>query len=260
MLLESILLALWAGLAGVDLYNGLTHVHRPVFSGLVVGLILGDIKTGLIAGALIEFSFMGLVAIAGSQPPNVVIGSIVGISFAILTHSDPKIAVGISIPFAIMMQFLIVLLFTTFSFLIHKADKLAEKTNVRGLANLNYYGLIALFTLYFIVAFFPIYFGAEPIKNLLEKFPSWLMSGMTLAGGLLPAIGFAMLLKIMLKKEYIAYFIAGFVMVTYLKLPILAITLFALALALIDYYTKQKILKEVKEEGLTGNNKDDNGI
>ena len=84
MLTEAILIALWAGIAGIDLYNGLFHIHRPVVTGLVVGLILGDVKTGLIAGAILEFVWMGMVPLAGAQPPNVVIGGIMGTAFAIL--------------------------------------------------------------------------------------------------------------------------------------------------------------------------------
>ena len=52
MLMESLLIALWAGIIGIDLYNGLTHIHRPIVTGLVVGLILGDVTTGLIIGVL----------------------------------------------------------------------------------------------------------------------------------------------------------------------------------------------------------------
>lgn len=59
MLMEAVLLALWAGIAGIDQFNVLTHLHRPLVTGLVVGLILGDVKTGLLAGATLEFVWMG---------------------------------------------------------------------------------------------------------------------------------------------------------------------------------------------------------
>lgn len=65
MFLEALLIAIWAGLAGIDLFNGLTHIHRPVVTGLVVGLILGDVQTGLMAGATLELVWMGMVPLAG---------------------------------------------------------------------------------------------------------------------------------------------------------------------------------------------------
>ena len=101
MLLESLLIAIFAGIAGIDLFNGLFHIHRPLVTGAVVGLILGDLKMGLIAGATLELVWMGAVPVGGAQPPNVVVGGIIGSTFAILTKQDPATAVGIAIPFAV---------------------------------------------------------------------------------------------------------------------------------------------------------------
>jgi len=42
-LLQALLLGILAFLAGLDLFNGLTHFHRPVVLGPLVGLILGDL-------------------------------------------------------------------------------------------------------------------------------------------------------------------------------------------------------------------------
>ena len=55
---------------------------------------------------------------------------------------------------------------------------------------------------------------------------------------MMPAVGFAMLLNIMLKKEYIPFLIGGFVLAAFLGMDLLAITLLAVAIALYDYYTK----------------------
>jgi N-acetylgalactosamine PTS system EIIC component len=78
--------------------------------------------------------------------------------------------------------------------------------------------------------------GADTATALVKKSPQWLLDGLSVAGGMMPAIGFAMLMKIMIKKTYVAYFILGFLGVTYLKLPILAIALGALAIAMIDFF------------------------
>lgn len=84
MLLKAFLVAIYAGLAGIDLFDGLSHIHRPLVSGLIVGLILGDMKMGLIAGATLELVWMGAVPVGGAQPPNVVVGGIIGSAFAIM--------------------------------------------------------------------------------------------------------------------------------------------------------------------------------
>ena len=64
------------------------------------------------------------------------------------------------------------------------------------------------------------------------------IDGLGVAGGIMPAIGFAVLLKIMMKNVYIPYFILGFVAAAWLKLPVLAIAAAALAMALIDFLRK----------------------
>lgn len=61
MLTQALLIGIWAGIAGIDLFNGLTHIHRPLVTGAIVGLILGDFKTGLMAGATLELVWAGMV-------------------------------------------------------------------------------------------------------------------------------------------------------------------------------------------------------
>ncbi|MTI66841.1 MAG: PTS sugar transporter subunit IIC [Firmicutes bacterium] len=236
MLFEALLIALWAGIAGVDLFNVQLHIHRPVVTGLVVGAILGDIETGLITGATLELVWMGMVPLAGAQPPNVVIGGIIGTAFAILSGNDPKMAVGIAVPFAIAVQGAITLLFTIYSPVMHKADKYAEDGNTKAIERINYLGMTMLFLFYAIIAFLPVFFGAEYASSVVEKMPQFLIDGLSVAGGMMPAIGFAMLLKIMLKKEYVAFLLVGFLVVTYFDLTLVGTAILGLAIALYDFY------------------------
>ncbi len=255
MFVKALLIAIWAGITGIDLFDGLTHIHRPVVTGVVVGFILGDMKTGLIAGGMLELVWMGMVPLAGAQPPNVVIGGIIGTAFAILTKQDPNVAVGIAVPFAIAAQAGITLFFTAFSPVMHKADEYAEKADLKGINRINYIGLAILFTSYFITAFLPIYFGADKATAIVGALPETLIAGLSTAGGMMPAIGFAILLKIMLKKEYVAFLLIGFILVTFLKLSILAVAILGTSFALYDYYSNKDkgnvaSKKEVMSDGI----------
>lgn len=249
MFMKALLVAIWAGLAGVDMFDGLTHFHRPVVTGMVVGLILGDVKTGLIVGATLEFVWMGAVPLAGAQPPNVVIGGIIGSAFAILAKQDPQVAVGIAVPFAVAVQGAITLFFTIFSPVMHKADEYAKEADTKGIERINYLAMLILFVFYAIVAFLPVYFGAESAQRIVESMPVWLISGLEIAGGMMPAIGFAMLLKIMLKKEYVAFLIVGFVLVAYFGLPILGVSLLGAAVAMYDYFANQSRQVQASRRG-----------
>lgn len=241
MLTQAFLIAIVAGLAGIDLFDGLTHFHRPLVTGLIVGLILGDVKMGLIAGGTLELVWMGAVPVGGAQPPNVVVGGIIGTAFAILSKQDPTTAIGIAIPFAVAVQACITLLFTLFSAVMTKADKFAEEGNTKGIENINYLGLAILFVFYFTVTFLPISLGAEAAQRIVSYMPEWLIAGFGVAGGMMPAIGFAMLLKIMFKKDFAIYLAVGFIMTTYLNLSILAVAALAVCIAIYDYSVNKKI-------------------
>ncbi|MEH7535549.1 PTS N-acetylgalactosamine transporter subunit IIC [Bacillus toyonensis] len=236
MLLQALLVAIWAGIAGIDLFNGLFHIHRPIVTGVIIGLIFGDVTTGVMTGAAMELVWAGMVPLAGAQPPNVVIGGIIGTSFAILTGQEPTVAIGIAVPFAVAVQACITLMFTAFSPVMHKADQYAQEANTKGIERINYFGILTLFIFYFVIAFLPIYFGAESAKGVVEVLPKWLISGLGVAGGMMAAIGFAMLLKIMLKKQYVAFLIVGFILVTYMKMPVIAVALIGISIALYDYF------------------------
>src|SRR5699024_5852661 len=116
-------------------------------------------------------------------------------------------------------------LFTAFAPVMHKADQYALDANYRGIERINYLGIGMHFVFNAAIAFLPIYFGAEKASAAVETAPQWIIDGFAIAGGIMPAIGFAMLLRIMMKTEYIMFFIVGFILAAYLDLPILGISL-----------------------------------
>ena len=76
-------------------------------------------------------------------------------------------------------------------------------------------------------------------QAIVQSVPEWILGGLGVAGGMMPAIGFAMLLKIMLKKEYIAFLLAGFILVTYFQISILGLAVLAACIALYDFYANK---------------------
>jgi phosphotransferase system PTS sorbose-specific IIC subunit len=239
MFLQALLIGLWAGFCGIEQFDGLETLHRPIVSGLVVGLILGDLKTGLYVGGMLELAYMGLMPLAGAQPPNVVIGGIVGVAIAILSKGNlpADAAVGLSYPFALMAQLMVTLMFTAFTPIMHKADEFAEHADTRGIEMINYSQLVVRFILWGGIAFMVVFFGADKTSGLVKLLPEALITGFKIAGGMMPAVGFALLLNIMLKKEYTPFLIGGFILAAYLKLDVLAVALLGVAIAMYDYYT-----------------------
>ncbi|WP_298643078.1 PTS N-acetylgalactosamine transporter subunit IIC [uncultured Cardiobacterium sp.] len=254
-LIQALMVALFAGIAGIDLFNVLTHIHRPIIAGPIVGILMGDPQAGLVAGASFELMWMGLVPLAGAQPPNVVMGGIIGTAFVIATGKTAQEAIVVAIPFALFVQVCITFLFTAFSPLMKKADHYADTLNYGGIAKLNYLGMTILFLFYSIVTFLVVYLGAAQAAKYVAFVPKWITEGLGMAGGLMPAIGFGILLNIMLRKEYVAYYILGFVLAAYLEQPLLAIALIGVVFALIEYFLRDNIAQQKpaqpqEEEGI----------
>ncbi|MEC6796508.1 MULTISPECIES: PTS N-acetylgalactosamine transporter subunit IIC [Photobacterium] len=246
--LQAVLLGILAFFAGLDLFNGLTHFHRPVVLGPLVGLILGDLQTGILVGGTLELIWMGLAPLAGAQPPNVIIGTIVGTAFAITTKVEPNVAVGVAVPFAVAVQMGITLLFSAMSAVMSKCDQMAGNADTKGIETVNYFALLVLGSFYFLCAFLPVYFGAEHAGTMVQMLPQQLIDGLGVAGGIMPAVGFAVLMKIMMKNIYIPYFILGFVAAAWLQLPILAIASAATAMAIIDFMRKPEPAQPTKPQ------------
>src|SRR5699024_11433 len=141
MLLEAILIALWAGIIGIDMYVGLTHIHRPVVTGLVVGLILCDVLAGLMVGGTLELIWMGMTALAGAQPPNAVTGRTIGAAFGLSAGHGTEVAIGAAIPVEVALQALITLLFTAPAPAVHKPEQFALEANYRGIEWINNLGV-----------------------------------------------------------------------------------------------------------------------
>ncbi len=238
-ILTVLIISLWVGIAGLDYYGSGLMLGRPIVTGPVVGLLAGDFATGLEIGATLELAWLGLMPLAGAQPPNVTIGAAVGVVFGIQSNLSSTAVVGVAIPFAILMQQLTVLQFTSFAALMPNVDRFAERCHTRGIEWINYCGMAAYFFTYSICAFIPIFYGEVVANAIVDSVPKTMIEGLSLAGAMMPALGFAMLLKMMLKeKRYMPFFIIGFVAASYLELPVIAVALLGLSIAAIDYFNQ----------------------
>lgn len=240
MLFKILLIALYAGISALDGDDTLILFHRPLVSGAIVGLILGDFQKGLIVGGSLELVFLGVMPIGGAQPPNSIIGGILGTAFAILTNVDAKVAIGVAVPFSIAGQAFSNLIYTANAAFIHKADKYVEKLDTKGIEIMSLAGMIPMFIIFFLLAFLPLSLGANAAKAAINSVPSVILDGLGVAGGMMPAVGFAILLRIMLKKDLVFYAALGFVLVTYFKLSIIGVAIIGCIIAAYTYYNGRK--------------------
>ena len=210
---------------------GYWMISRPVVAGAIVGLLMGDLRTGLLVGGSVELMFMGVLPIGGSVPPNAQIAGVIGTAFAIIAGGKPEVGIALAMPVGVLAQFLIMLAWNVNIYLTHMADRYIKEVNTKKIEATHLSGLAVFFVIFFIAIFCALRFGSPAVAKLVASLPAWLSGGLKIASGILPALGMAMLIKMMNGKKYWAFLLFGFVLAESLHLDMLSIALMGLAIA-----------------------------
>lgn len=240
-LVEGLLIMLIALVAGLDFWLEAFFIFRPIIVSTLTGLVLGDLVTGLAVGGIAELTFAGLTPAGGTQPPNPILSGVMAVVIAHTTGTDAGAAVALSLPFSFLMQYIILFFYSTFSFFMPKLDQTAEDADTGAFVRINLIPMSIVTISYAVVVFLSAYIAQDPMRQLVDSMPAWLTHAFEITGGILPAIGFAMLLNNMLRGRYIPYLIIGFLISTFLDFGnILPVALAGLALALITFYNMRE--------------------
>ena len=263
--IQIILVFVWTFIIAIDQFDFLESLYQPIVSGAVIGAILGDLPTGLVVGGTYQLMTIGNMPVGGAQPPNAVIGGVMAVVFAIGSGMDVNAAMGLAVPFAVIGQYMVTLLFTVMSPMMSVADKMAEKGDHKGIVRLNWLAMGALGLLFAVVCTIGLVGGAAMGNALQAAFDAvpWLMTGLGAAGGMMRFVGFATLLRIMLSNDHWGIYFTGFALATIIGyIPALSgsalvlIAFVGIALALNDFQTNVAI----RNAGANGNGGDDDGI
>ena len=259
-LMQGIGLAIMAIIVGVDFWLEGLFIFRPIIVSTLTGVILGDVQLGLLTGGITELAVAGLTPAGGTQPPNPVLAGVMSTVIAYTTKTEASGAMALALPFSFLMQYIILFCYSTFSFFMKGADKAAEEADTAKIVKINMTCTAIIALLYGLVVFLCAYVAQDAMKTFVEILPAWLTHGFEVAGGILPAVGFAMLLKVMLKGEFVPYLLIGFVIACFLDYSnLLPIAVVGVALALFVYNIEkstkanasvQNMAEEGEEDGI----------
>ena len=259
-LMQGIGLAIMAIIVGVDFWLEGLFIFRPIIVSTLTGVILGDVQLGLLTGGITELAFAGLTPAGGTQPPNPVLAGVMSTVIAYTTKTEASGAMALALPFSFLMQYIILFCYSTFSFFMKGADKAAEEADTAKIVKINMTCTAIIALLYGLIVFLCAYVAQDAMKTFVEILPAWLTHGFEVAGGILPAVGFAMLLKVMLKGEFVPYLLIGFVIACFLDYSnLLPIAVVGVALALFVYNIEkstkanasvQNMAEEGEEDGI----------
>lgn len=74
---QIVLLVVFGCIAGMGSVLDSFQTHRPLIACTVVGLILGDVKTGILLGGTLEMIALGWMNIGAAQSPDSALASII---------------------------------------------------------------------------------------------------------------------------------------------------------------------------------------
>lgn len=245
-IISAILIGLWTAFCWSGMLFGI-YTNRCIILSFGVGIILNDIPTALMCGAISELAFMGFgVGAGGTVPPNPIGPGIIGTLMAItLPNVTPESALSISIPFAVAIQFLQTAIYTLRATAPESANNALKNKNFKKFLLESNMTIILFAISGFCIGFLSA-FSMDTLSHLVTLIPNWLLKGLNVSGGMLPAIGFAMIMSVMLKKELIHFALLGYVLAAYFKLPVIGIALVGTIFA-IHHYNNSKQNKTVSE-------------
>ncbi|MBE9390160.1 PTS mannose/fructose/sorbose/N-acetylgalactosamine transporter subunit IIC [Vagococcus salmoninarum] len=234
MVIQAILLGIVAFIAQSEYALGTSLLSRPIVTGLFVGLVLGDLKTGIIMGATLELAFIGSFSVGASIPPDVVTGGVLGTAFAITAGAGTETALLLGLPIATLTLILKnVYLGLAIPIMNHKSDEYAQAGDYKGVERMHLLAGFGLSLMLGLIVTFSFMLGSKTVGNILGMIPEFVQHGLSVATGLIPALGFAMLARLLINKEVAPYFFLGFALASYLNIPVTGIAIFGAILAVV---------------------------
>lgn len=216
-------------------------IKRPLVMGTLTGLVLGDLQTGIITGASLEVIFLGITSIGGALPSDSFTGSVFGTAFAILSGEGIEVAMALAVPISLLATTITTVVNIGFAAMMPQVDRFNEEGNQKGIVTIHLACMILKPLAFGVVGFLGIMLGSEAVSAFIEAIPTVIMNGLTVAGQTLPALGMAMLLNMLWDKQIAVFLLLGFVLYAYLELPLIAICLIGLVIAVYTSFKEMQL-------------------
>ena len=129
--LQIIAIFIFSCIAGMGSVLDEFQTHRPLIACTVIGLILGDLKTGVMLGGTLELIALGWMNVGAAQSPDSALASIISAILVIVGHQSIATGIAIALPVAAAGQVLTVFARTITVVFQHAADKAAEEARFR---------------------------------------------------------------------------------------------------------------------------------
>lgn len=233
-----IIVALLAGMEGIlDQFQ----FHQPVVACTLIGLVTGHLKEGIILGGSLQMIALGWANIGAAVAPDAALASVASGIIMVLaletnatdTTTAINTAITLAIPLSVAGLFLTMICRTIAIPLVHLMDSAAEKGNIAGVEFWHIVAILMQGIRIAIPAAILCFIPSNAVQSALQAMPSWLAGGMAVGGGMVAAVGYAMVINMMATKEVWPFFVLGFVFAAINSLTLIALGAIGVSLALV---------------------------
>ena len=236
-----ILVILVAFLAGVEGILDEFEFHQPLVACTLIGIVTGQLGPCLVLGGQLQMIALGWANVGAAVAPDAALASVASSIIMVLALADGtadvttaiNTSIALAVPLSVAGLFLTMLCRTIAIPMVHFMDAAAEKANFRGVEIWHLLAIGLQGIRIAIPAAMLCVIPAEAVTNMLNAMPAWLSGGMGVGGGMVAAVGYAMVINMMATGEVWPFFVLGFVLAALGELTLIALGALGVSIALI---------------------------
>lgn len=223
-LIQIILIFIISCISGMGSILDEWQMHRPLVACTLIGLVLGDIKTGIILGGMLEMLALGWMNIGAAVAPDAALASIISTILAVAGKQDPSVAISVAIPLAAAGQVLTVIVRTITVGFQHAADKAATRGDLGAISVIHLSALLLQAMRIAIPALIvALSVNTDIVHDMLNSIPDVVTTGLNIAGGMIVVVGYAMVVNMMRASYLMPFFYLGFVVAAFTSFNLVAL-------------------------------------
>ena len=242
-IISIVLVVIVAFLAGMEGILDEFQFHQPLVACTLIGIVCGQPAAGIILGGSLQMIAMGWANIGAAVAPDAALASVA--SAIILMKGGQgaegaSTAIAVAIPLAVAGLFLTMVARTLAVPIVHGMDAAAENADFGRIEMLQWAAIFMQGLRIAIPAAALCVVPAEVVSNLLNSMPTWLTDGMSIGGGMVVAVGYALVINMMATAEVWPFFFIGFALAAISDLTLIGLGIVAVAIAFIYLNLSEK--------------------
>ncbi|WP_179234240.1 PTS mannose/fructose/sorbose transporter subunit IIC [Heyndrickxia coagulans] len=235
-IVQMILVFIVAFLAGMEGILDQFQFHQPLVACTLIGLVTGNLVPCIILGGTLQMIALGWANIGAAVAPDAALASVASAIILVLSGAGKagvSSAIAIAVPLAVAGLLLTIVVRTIATGIVHLMDAAAREGNIRTVEFWHIVAICLQGLRIAIPAVLVLAIGAGPVRDLLSAMPTWLTDGLAIGGGMVVAVGYAMVINMMATREVWPFFAIGFVLATVSQITLIGLGGIGVSLALI---------------------------